>query len=799
MSGVPGDQNLNHYLMGFLIVLAILAPIIFFILLLTILSRTNENKEILINISHRIKLLEKQAFENEVRKEENARASVVTDTKPAEPVKPVAEPGPVVIPEPTIKEEKIIIEDPELSQAAFEQKVKQQARMIVPAEREERDLEKFIGENIANKIGIAILVLGIGFFVKYAIDKNWINETGRVLIGFGAGLILLLFAHRIRVSYRSFSSVLVGGGLAVFYFTIAFAFQEYKLIGQTMAFASMIAVTVLAILLSLVYDRLEIAILAIVGGFITPFLLSTGQDNYQALFTYIAILNAGVMVLAGFKKWTALNFVALFATVLIVGLWFIDQKYLSREDLPVWPPLAFFTLFYLEFVLMNILHQFRHKRPFQALDFLSLLGVNGLFFAAGQILLADAGLPRGAGLFTCFLGLFNLLVLFWVLRKKEKDTGFVRLLTGLGISFLTLAFPIFFEGDGITLFWSVEALILFWIFQHSRSGLLLAATGVVLGLMLIGLFRDWALTYGDGTVHQAILFNRAGISTLIVSLCLFILQALQKNEANTYLTPGVRNIQVSLSLLVGAYLVLWVGGMAEFSFQFQPVSAEYSLDSIYIPLYSYGLASFVLIRYRAKVTGVLRLVLVAGGILMFILHVLGQYHLTLAILEKGLSKIHLLAHVAGFFLLGYLLYDFIGWLRSPLAETWQSYYRAFAWCIAGSVVLILSVEGYHWLLWIAHGPGEDIHYWYNLYTKAVLSILLGVLSFVFMWIGMRKRYRTLRIVSLYLFTVTLAKLFLYDIRNIPPGGKIAAFILLGLLLLVISFMYQRLKKVVMEE
>ena len=68
-----------------------------------------------------------------------------------------------------------------------------------------------------------------------------------------------------------------------------------------------------------------------------------------------------------------------------------------------------------------------------------------------------------------------------------------------------------------------------------------------------------------------------------------------------------------------------------------------------------------------------------------------------------------------------------------------------------------------------------------------------------MWLGMHFKFRPLRIISLNLFTLTLIKLFIYDIRNIPPGGKIAAFILLGVLLLTVSFMYQRLKKIIIDD
>ena len=141
------------------------------------------------------------------------------------------------------------------------------------------DIEKFIGENLFNKIGIAILVFGIGFFVKYAIDQNWINEYGRVAIGLSCGVILVGLAHYLRNSYRSFSSVLAGGGIAVFYFTIAFAMHQYHIIGQTAAFIIMIIITGFAVVLALLYDKLELAVIAAIGGFLTPFLVSNGSNN----------------------------------------------------------------------------------------------------------------------------------------------------------------------------------------------------------------------------------------------------------------------------------------------------------------------------------------------------------------------------------------------------------------------------------------------------------------------------------------------------------------------------------------
>src|SRR5689334_5850110 len=187
------------------------------------------------------------------------------------------------------------------------------------------DLEKFIGENLANKIGIAILVIGIGFFVKYAIDQDWINEIGRVFIGIVAGGILLGVAHRMRKTLEAFSSVLVGGGIAVLYLTIAIAFHEYKLFNQATAFVIMLGITGFAVLFSIGYNRPELAVLSILGGFASPFMVSTGSGNYVVLFVYILILDVGMLVLAYYKKWNIVNIVSYVFTVILFGSWLSTQ------------------------------------------------------------------------------------------------------------------------------------------------------------------------------------------------------------------------------------------------------------------------------------------------------------------------------------------------------------------------------------------------------------------------------------------------------------------------------------------
>ncbi len=126
-------------------------------------------------------------------------------------------------------------------------------------------------------------------------------------------------------------------------------------------------------------------------------------------------------------------------------------------------------------------------------------------------------------------------------------------------------------------------------------------------------------------------------------------------------------------------------------------------------------------------------------------------------------------------------------------------YEVVVWLTCAVIVTFLSFELF-WLtnsiFYSVHNPLEEIR---NVFIKTGLPIIWGLCSFCFMWLGMKYKFKPLRIISLVLFLITLMKLFIFDIRNIPIAGKIAAFFCLGVLLLIVSFMYQRLKKIIIQD
>jgi len=683
------------------------------------------------------------------------------------------------------------------------------------------DLEKFIGENLINKIGIAILVLGIGYFVKFAIDQDWINEIGRVFIGILAGGLLIGLAHRLRNTLAAFSSVLVGGGLAVLYFTIAIAFHEYGLFSQTAAFLIMVVITGFSILLSVSYNRVELAVISIIGGFATPFMLSTGAGNYQVLFTYILILNVGMLVLAYLKGWRILNVIAYIFTIILFGGW-LSTRVVGLKDAPYLGALVFGTVFYIIFFLMNIINNLKEKARFSPAEISILLSNTFLYFAAGMLVLGNLQNGLYRGLFTVAIAVFNFGFAFVLFRNQKADRNLIYLLIGLVVTFISLAVPIQLEGNYITMFWALEAVLLLWFAQKSGLRLVSAGSVIVLGLMVLSLVMDWLaiyLNYAPKAINLPVLLNKGFMTSFIsvVSIAAIIRLLRAQKEPISFrwfqiAVPGYyRTLTLALTIIV--YLALAL----ELSYQLNIYVASAPARSILTG--TYNLASitglFLFARYQRQpvhlaVIMLLGLVGVIAYLIIYNSAVMNLLESHLLYNAPGMVGFYL--HYISLFLVAFIMY-FLVRNREVLAPFAPKAPNLIYWLLAFVLVFIASSELLHHVVYFKF-PSTNLttlspalqaaaYEHYEQLTrqtnKVGFPILWGLCAFALMYIGLQKKNKSLRIISLSLFTLTLLKLFMYDIRGISEGGKIAAFISLGVLLLVISFMYQNIKRLILAD
>ncbi|MER2998893.1 DUF2339 domain-containing protein [Pontibacter populi] len=669
---------------------------------------------------------------------------------------------------------------------------------------ENLDWEKFIGENLINKLGIGILVLGIGFFVKYAIDQDWINEIGRVAIGILAGGALLGVAHRLRKTYQAFSSVLVGGGMAVLYFTIAIAFHEYQLFSQTVTFLLMVLLTGFSIFLSIAYNRIELAILALVGGFASPFMVSTGEGNYIVLFVFILILNLGILVLAYFKKWSLLNIIAYVFTIILYGGW-LSTRVVDADNPPYIGALVFATLFYLVFFAMNIINNIKERRHFTGPEIMILLSNTFLYYSAGMYVLQYVAGGNYQGLFTISIAVFNFVFAYLLYKSQKADKNLVYLLIGLVLTFLSLTAPVQLKGNYITLFWALESVLLLWLSQRSGIKLIRVASVLVLTLMFFSLIMDWSLYYNQLAQPEplAIVLNKVFITGIVAVLALaanlWLLQREHDLILIRYLPAEIYRAIVGFIVVLTLYLVL----LLELQYTLDILGVSYATVYFIVGFYNY-MYLFALLLLSARQpnqllqNGVAVLSLIGIFLYFTILHP-ATYEARNAYLSgEGETFASFLLHYLPLVLVLLIVVHLLRLVAQQFGFNSQLG-KVALWCASFVAVFLASAELEHLSVLLFYNPGDDLQALVAQIRKVGFPILWGISSFILMMIGMQHKLKTLRIVSLTLFFVTLLKLFIFDIHGISEGGKIAAFICLGVLLLVISFMYQKLKVLILTD
>lgn len=718
--------------------------------------------------------------------------------KPVE--KPIEIPKPVVIdaPKPQPKPEPVVVVPPKVVLPPPPPKPKRPSFF-----ERNPDLEKFIGENLANKIGIGILVIGIGFFVKYAIDQDWINEIGRVFIGVLCGGILLGVAHWLRKKFSAFSSVLVGGGIAVLYLTIYIAFHIYGMFGSTVTFLIMAAITGFAVVFALAYDRVELAVVALLGGFASPLMASSGEGNYVALFIYITILDVGMMVLSFYKKWPLINIIAYVFTVILYGSWMSTQFNYETPGM-IAGALVFATGFYLVFFAMNLINNLKEKKPFKAIDFALLLSNTFFYYAAGIYVLNN---PTGfdfRGLFTVALGVFNFGFAYVLYKNQRVDKNLVFLLIGLVLTFVSLAAPIQLEGNYITLFWAAETVLLLWLSQKSGIRLMKITSHAVMALMIVSLMMDLQQVYErDAELPLRIVFNKGYLTSLFV-VASFVLTLLllkkEKPEGQIIKLEAYRNI-----ITVAAVALVYSMNLLELSHH---LTFNYP-DDVQLRMLSIGsynmLFILMLLLAEGKLTspgGDVRNAFAFLGAIAVLAYVGIYYGQSIdarynMIYSTDIPSTAFYVHYIIVLLLIPICVLGIMKIRK-LTEFNIRTKNAYSWYYVAFFVFLASTELDNIVL-LAVGNENNIDHVLSQNQKIGYPILWGLTSFLLIAIGLKWKLKHLRIISLTLFLITLVKLFTVDIRGISEGGKIAAFISLGVLLLIVSFMYQRLKKILLAD
>ena len=333
------------------------------------------------------------------------------------------------------------------------------ARKPKPAAWRNVDLEALIGGRWLNRLGILTLLLGAAFFLRHAFENEWIGPTGRVLTGLVSGIAFAGYGEWLAArGMRYFSEGMTALGAGVIYLSGYAAWEFYALVPQPAAFAFLALVTAGIIALSVRRDSQRLAALALAAGYLTPALLSTGEDAQVVLFSYLALLSASLLTLALLRGFRALAPAALTATVVYFVAWsleFYDPDRLVSTAL-------FGTLFYAIYTALPLARA-RLARRLRPSEIGVLAATLGFYVLLLQRLLYEdhRWMLTGAVLVLAALHLAVSRALgSWNAAEGRRALHLQQLFAVLAALLATIAFPIRLEGDWITVAWTAEAVAL---------------------------------------------------------------------------------------------------------------------------------------------------------------------------------------------------------------------------------------------------------------------------------------------------------------------------------------------------
>lgn len=608
----------------------------------------------------------------------------------------------------------------------------------------QESLETAIGSRWLLYVGMVAIVVGVGYFEKLAFDNQWIGETARVLQGGALGLVLLYVGHRfIRSGFGLYGQMICGGATAILYVSTYASFNFYHLIGRADAFVLMCGITAIGALLADHHRSQGLAVLAVGGGFITPFMLPSASDAEIALFGYDAVLIAGTMVLAGRRDWPLLNLVSYGLTVLTVLTWagtfYWPAKFLRTE--------IFLTIFCAMFLYILWRAQ-QHEVRLRLLSW-PLWTAPMAYYAASLAILT----PHSTAMLVWLVALG--LVAAAVVAEQRALSGFVV--------WLVTIWP-----------------LLLWANSHGHRPWLVPGTFALCGVYALVLMAHLRSTAASGPpspaqialLHANPLATFAGLYLLIDPIDI---------DAPAKIAAGFALVQFAIA---GA---TW-GDRRDQARQFAAVGA--ALLAVAIALQFGG--AWITIGWAVEGAAVIALGLRedrewlrGAGVLLFALAVIRTLLLLAA--DATISESVLMNRRAACGLVVAGLLYLLAWLHRRRQAAVDYSFDVAAALVVAKVVVFGLVTSEIYSYW-ATRPGSIVA------RDMALSIAWAVYATALAVIGLRLRYAPIRYVAFVVFGVTILKVFLVDLAQLNRIYRVLSVIVLGIALLLTSYLYNRTKR-----
>lgn len=605
--------------------------------------------------------------------------------------------------------------------------------VAVAAPVEQPALETKVGLTILNRIGVVTLILGIAFFFKWAVDNDWIGQSGRVVLGLVAGFAALALADVLwRKGQQIFAQGITGTGVAITFLSFYAAYGFYHLISQPLAFALLLATTAMGAALALRYNAIAIAALGFLGAYLTPILLSKGVDHPWFLIVYLLVVNFAATELAKRRGWRSLELLSFAGTVLIYGSWLLNHADSERPTATVgliafcaqrfrtsWLWL-FAAAQFLTALTMGAVWHHDASTFFPAAIFVAMGGLAFAHFRSYPLVAATAfaglwlSVPIVSSELTPAIMPFAIsaFLLFtawsWWRSAVLKEAATVKSMT-------------VFAMNGVA-FYSVSYSVLHDEYHHLLG---LLAVAVAASYLLFGMYLH--RQSADRQTASRVVLLALGISVAFLALAVPI---------------QLTGFTITIAWAIQAAALTWIG------VRFKSLVTVFAAYAIFILAVAH-LASVEVVIFWDPTTYVLLM-----NPRFFSFAALAAAFLLAAYFTTRLNRqLALIPYFAGHVtLLSGLSLEIMGWAGRSAAPENQ-----------------LSVE------------------------TIGITILFAIYAVMLVSIGVATRTAVNRLAGLILTAIVILKLYLFDVWQLERVYQIIAFVILGLLLLSTSFLYSRFK------
>lgn len=639
------------------------------------------------------------------------------------------------------------------------------------------------------RVSIVILLTGIGFFLKYSFDNDLIGVYGRVSIGIGIGIAMLLSGIKLfGEKYHLIGQGLIGAGIATLYLSIFASYKIYKIIPeQNFAFAIMIFITVSVSLIAVRLNSLLAAIFGIIGGYCTPIMLSTGVADLPGLFSYMLILGIGVVAISKYREWKLLNCLAFIFTY---GLyWFSVERFYVEEKFQ--SVMIFLTLFFLLFSSIPIINNIIDKQKSNTLTIVGMFFNALTYFSFSSILILDIYSRQRLAIVSVCLAMFYTLQILLFFGRKLIDRNFLIIPIAFASFFITLSVPLILSDQWITLSWSVQALIFLWISCRTGSNFIRLVSYTLYFIafchLLIFDLDDNFKIPNKAAYFELFLPRLLSFGALIISSALGykLLKGasdtrplvIRENDSAEFLP-----VSVASSLFVSLASILF---FVYLHFEFRDLSSVF-YPPCKMPLITFIWISALIIcaysymKSHKNIFTTICVLLCIGTFFKIIFFDFPFWVISYEVFEFAVNSIAIETTMRA-----------VNFLMISVSLAWAAFIFSGKIKQIATFLAVMSIA-----ILFTYSTLElntFLGYKANQFRAGGISILWGLFAFSFILSGIKKQIRTLRYTGLLLFAIVALKVFLSDLSRLSPLYRIIAFIVLGLVVLAASFIYIRFK------